>query len=80
MYERSELDCPICSVPAVHAAPVPNGSAKEYPAALTGHMTLADKKFEKAIGVMGMEYPISLYYDTEVSDVKTLDLCRGDIM
>ncbi len=25
-----------------------------------------------------MEYPISLYYDTEVSDVKTLDLCRGD--
>ncbi len=40
MYERSELDCPICSVPAVHAAPVPNGSAKEYPATLTGHMTL----------------------------------------
>lgn len=78
MYERSELDCPISSVPAVHAAPVPNGSAKEYPAALTEHMTLADKKFEKAIGVMGMEYPISLYYDTEVSDVKTLDLCRGD--
>lgn len=27
---------------------------------------------------MTMEYPISLYYDTEVSDVKTLDLCRGD--
>lgn len=25
-----------------------------------------------------MEYPISLYYDTEVTDVKTLDLCRGD--
>lgn len=25
-----------------------------------------------------MEYPITLYYDTEVSDVKTLDLCRGD--
>lgn len=25
-----------------------------------------------------MEYPISLYYDTEVSDIKTLDLCRGD--
>jgi|GEM_PF-2088821 len=25
-----------------------------------------------------MEYPISLYYDTDVSDVKTLDLCRGD--
>ena len=25
-----------------------------------------------------MEYPISLYYDTEVSNVKTLDLCRGD--
>ena len=25
-----------------------------------------------------MEYPISLYYDTVVSDVKTLDLCRGD--
>lgn len=25
-----------------------------------------------------VEYPISLYYDTEVSDVKTLDLCRGD--
>ena len=25
-----------------------------------------------------MEYPISLYFDTEVSDVKTLDLCRGD--
>lgn len=25
-----------------------------------------------------MEYPISLYYNTEVSDVKTLDLCRGD--
>lgn len=25
-----------------------------------------------------MEYPISLYYDSEVSDVKTLDLCRGD--
>ena len=25
-----------------------------------------------------MEYPISLYYDTEVSDVKTLDLCRGN--
>ena len=27
---------------------------------------------------MIMEYPISLYYDTEVSDVTTLDLCRGD--
>ena len=25
-----------------------------------------------------MEYPISLYYDTDVSDIKTLDLCRGD--
>lgn len=25
-----------------------------------------------------MEYPISLYYDTEVSDIKILDLCRGD--
>ena len=25
-----------------------------------------------------MEYPISLYYDTDVLDVKTLDLCRGD--
>lgn len=25
-----------------------------------------------------MEYPISLYYDTETSDVKTLDLCHGD--
>ena len=25
-----------------------------------------------------MEYPLSLYFDTEVSDVKTLDLCRGD--
>ncbi len=25
-----------------------------------------------------MEYPISLYCDTEASDVKTLDLCRGD--
>ena len=25
-----------------------------------------------------MEYPVSLYFDTEVSDVKTLDLCRGD--
>ena len=25
-----------------------------------------------------MEYPISLYYDAEVSDVKTLDLCRGN--
>lgn len=25
-----------------------------------------------------MEYPISLYYDSEVSEVKTLDLCRGD--
>lgn len=25
-----------------------------------------------------MEYPISLYYDTEVSNVKTIDLCRGD--
>ncbi len=25
-----------------------------------------------------MEYPISLYYDTEVSDVQTIDLCRGD--
>lgn len=25
-----------------------------------------------------MEYPISLYYDTEVSDVTTLDLCRGE--
>ena len=25
-----------------------------------------------------MEYPISLYYDTEVTIVKTLDLCRGD--
>lgn len=25
-----------------------------------------------------MEYPISLYYDAEVSDVKTLDLCRED--
>ena len=25
-----------------------------------------------------MEYPISLYYDTEVPNVKTLDLCRGD--
>lgn len=25
-----------------------------------------------------MEYPISLYYDTEVVDIKTLDLCRGD--
>lgn len=25
-----------------------------------------------------MEYPVSLYYDSEVSDVKTLDLCRGD--
>lgn len=25
-----------------------------------------------------MEYPISLYYDTETIDVKTLDLCRGD--
>ena len=25
-----------------------------------------------------MEYPISLYYDTDVSDVKTLDLCRGE--
>ena len=25
-----------------------------------------------------MEYPISLYYDAEVSNVKTLDLCRGD--
>lgn len=25
-----------------------------------------------------MEYPISLYYDTEVSVIKTLDLCRGD--
>ena len=25
-----------------------------------------------------MEYPISLYYNTDVSDVKTLDLCRGD--
>lgn len=25
-----------------------------------------------------MEYPISLYYNSEVSDVKTLDLCRGD--
>ena len=24
-----------------------------------------------------MEYPISLYYDTEPSNVKTLDLCRG---
>ncbi len=25
-----------------------------------------------------MEYPLSLYYDTEVTDIKTLDLCRGD--
>ena len=25
-----------------------------------------------------MEYPVSLYYDAEVSNVKTLDLCRGD--
>lgn len=25
-----------------------------------------------------MEYPISLYYNTEVSNVKTLDLCRGE--
>lgn len=25
-----------------------------------------------------MEYPISLYFDTDVSDVTTLDLCRGD--
>ena len=25
-----------------------------------------------------MEYPISLYYDAEPIDVKTLDLCRGD--
>ena len=25
-----------------------------------------------------MDYPISLYYDVEISDVKTLDLCRGD--
>ena len=24
-----------------------------------------------------MEYPISLYYNTEVPDVKTMDLCRG---
>ena len=40
MYGRSELDCPICSAAPAHAAPVSNGSAKEYPAALTGHMTL----------------------------------------
>lgn len=25
-----------------------------------------------------MEYPLSLYYDTEISDLETLDLCRGD--
>lgn len=25
-----------------------------------------------------MEYPVSLYYDTDVPDVKTMDLCRGD--
>ncbi len=25
-----------------------------------------------------MEFPLSLYYDTEVLHVKTLDLCRGD--
>ena len=25
-----------------------------------------------------MDYPISLYYDTEISNVQTLDLCRGD--
>lgn len=25
-----------------------------------------------------MEYPVSLYYDAEVSDVTALDLCRGD--
>lgn len=25
-----------------------------------------------------MEYPISLYYDTDVVEVKTLDLCHGD--
>lgn len=25
-----------------------------------------------------MEYPISLYYETDVSDIKTLDLCRGN--
>ena len=25
-----------------------------------------------------MEYPVSLYYDTDVTIVKTLDLCRGD--
>ena len=25
-----------------------------------------------------MEYPISLYYDTDVTIVQTLDLCRGD--
>lgn len=25
-----------------------------------------------------MEYPVSLYFDTEVSDIQTIDLCRGD--
>lgn len=25
-----------------------------------------------------MEYPISLYFDTEVSDIQTIDLCRGE--
>ncbi len=31
---------------------------------------------DKEFGIM--EYPVSLYYDTDVTIVKTLDLCRGD--
>ena len=29
-------------------------------------------------GDVVMEYPVSLYYDTEILDVQTLDLCRDD--
>ena len=35
-------------------------------------MTIIGKEFDV------MEYPVSLYYDTDVTIVKALDLCRGD--
>ena len=28
--------------------------------------------------LFSMEYPIALYYDTDVTITQTLDLCRGD--
>lgn len=54
-----------------------NAEGDDGYAFIGGHVAFGETTDETFVREF-MEYSISLYYDTDVSDVKTLNLCRED--